>query len=85
MYNDFVIIGDRADPAGVADSDSVVEAFKRIHASGSLFISRGDDSGTHKKEKSIWQAADLAIDEPWSDYLGRVSQPLLLLRAPDCQ
>ena len=65
MYNDFVIIGDRADPAGVADSGSVVEAFKRIHASGSLFISRGDDSGTHKKEKSIWQAADLKADGSW--------------------
>ncbi|MGQ0579675.1 MAG: substrate-binding domain-containing protein [Betaproteobacteria bacterium] len=56
MYNDFIIVGPRADPAGIRGSD-VLAAFKKIAAAGSRFVSRGDDSGTHKMELSYWKAA----------------------------
>jgi len=59
MYNDFVILGPAEDPAGIAGSESAAEAFQIIAAGEETFISRGDDSGTHVKEKVIWQAADL--------------------------
>jgi len=57
MYNDFVIIGPRADPAGVAKANDIGDALARISQSESLFASRGDDSGTHKKELALWRQA----------------------------
>src|SRR5208282_473265 len=54
MYNDFVIIGPTDDPAGVKGMKSAAEAFKKI-AGSSQFVSRGDNSGTHTKELSIWK------------------------------
>ncbi len=60
MYNDFVLIGPRADPAQVADATDVINALRRIQQTGAKFASRGDDSGTHKKERSLWHKA--AID-----------------------
>jgi len=56
MYNDFIIVGPKSDPAGIRDSD-VLKAFKKIAAARSRFVSRGDDSGTHKMEQSYWKAA----------------------------
>ena len=56
MYNDFIIVGPKSDPAGIRGSD-VLAAFKKIAAAGSGFVSRGDDSGTHKMEQSYWKAA----------------------------
>lgn len=58
MHNDFVIVGPAGDPAGVKGKSSV-EAFKAIAAKEAMFISRGDDSGTHKKELSLWKQADI--------------------------
>ncbi|MFP7570169.1 substrate-binding domain-containing protein [Marivita sp. S2033] len=60
MYNDFIIVGPQSDPAGVAGSSDASAALQSIAESGSLFASRGDDSGTHKKEKSLW--ADAGVD-----------------------
>lgn len=60
MYNYFVIVGPTDDPAGVADAANATEAFQKIAASGASFISRGDESGTHKAELKIWEAAELA-------------------------
>jgi tungstate transport system substrate-binding protein len=57
MYNDFVIVGPASDPAGIAGSSDAAAALKAIADSGSLFASRGDDSGTHKAELKLWQAA----------------------------
>ena len=57
MYNDFVLIGQRDDPAGIRDAASAVEALNRIKETRALFVSRGDDSGTHKKELALWQSA----------------------------
>jgi tungstate transport system substrate-binding protein len=56
MHNDFVIVGPSNDPAGISGLGSASEAFQRIYDTGALFISRGDDSGTHKKEKEFWTA-----------------------------
>jgi len=65
MYNDFVIVGPQDDPAGIGSADTAAEAFNMISAAGETFISRGDDSGTHTKEKSIWTAANI---EPTGDW-----------------
>lgn len=59
MYNDFIIVGPRSDPAGVREAGTVTDALRRIAQSRSLFISRGDDSGTHKRERALWRDADL--------------------------
>jgi tungstate transport system substrate-binding protein len=59
MYNDFIIIGPEADPAAVAGANGVTDALQRIKQAGAKFASRGDDSGTHKKELSLWQAASI--------------------------
>lgn len=71
MYNDFVIIGPADDPAGIEGSDSAVEAFRRIAESESLFLSRGDDSGTHKKELAIWEAAGVVPSGKWYLEIGK--------------
>ncbi len=67
MYNDFVIIGPADDPAGLAEKapDDVVEAMKAIYDVQAPFVSRGDDSGTHKKEKALWEAAGLTPEGDW--------------------
>lgn len=57
MYNDFVLVGPAADPAKVKDDKKASEAFKEIAAAKAIFVSRGDDSGTYKKELSIWASA----------------------------
>ena len=63
MYNDFILVGPGTDPAGVKNSADILAAFHSIASAGergdSLFISRGDNSGTHKKEQSLWKAADI--------------------------
>jgi tungstate transport system substrate-binding protein len=59
MYNDFVLIGPTNDPLKIKGMTSVAEAFKKIAASGSEFVSRGDKSGTHTKELAIWKTASL--------------------------
>lgn len=71
MYNDFVIIGPPNDPAGVRSVNSIAHAMEKIAGSSVSFISRGDDSGTHKKELSLWQAAGL---EPGGDRYLSVGQ-----------
>ena len=57
MVNDFLIVGPPDDPAGVNEAPSLAKALERIKASGARFVSRGDDSGTHKKELSLWPLA----------------------------
>ena len=71
MYNDFVIIGAAEDPAGIKNSISIDTAFKNIQTTKSLFISRGDDSGTHKKEKKIWAAAKITPKGSWYREIGQ--------------
>lgn len=64
MHNDFVIVGPAADPAGVRGLAST-DAFARIAAAQAPFVSRGDDSGTHAKEKGIWEKAGIAPVGAW--------------------
>ncbi|MEW6086157.1 MAG: substrate-binding domain-containing protein [Chloroflexota bacterium] len=59
MHNDFIIVGPDADPASVKGMTSALDALKKIVDAGSTFISRGDDSGTHKKELDLWKQAAL--------------------------
>lgn len=65
MYNDFVILGPASNPAGVENTETAVEALQKIKAEGAEFVSRGDDSGTHKKELSLWSEADIKPDGSW--------------------
>jgi tungstate transport system substrate-binding protein len=66
MYNDFVILGPTSDPAMIKGVKSAADAFKRIAESGALFVSRGDKSGTHTKELSIWKKAGIEPkDQKW--------------------
>ncbi len=64
MYNDFVVIGPLADPAGIA-SQPLSKALALLADGSSPFVSRGDDSGTHKKERALWSDADLAPQGSW--------------------
>ena len=63
MYNDFVIVGPAADPAGVRGSADAVAALTKIGKTRAVFLSRGDDSGTHRRERSLWLAAGIAPSE----------------------
>ncbi|MBV6395336.1 MAG: Tungstate-binding protein TupA [Anaerolineales bacterium] len=66
MHNDFVIVGPQSDPASVHAQTSAADAFLAIFSSASTFVSRGDESGTHVKEKTVWQNAGLnPFDESW--------------------
>jgi tungstate transport system substrate-binding protein len=65
MYNDFIIIGPKEDPAGIRGFKDVKKAFTAIAKKGALFISRGDDSGTHKKEKQLWKKSGIAPKGKW--------------------
>ncbi|MGR5542002.1 substrate-binding domain-containing protein, partial [Vibrio campbellii] len=55
MYNDFILVGPESDPAKVHEVKQVARAFRQIAEHNALFVSRGDDSGTHKKELTIWE------------------------------
>ncbi|UWQ13558.1 substrate-binding domain-containing protein [Aliiroseovarius sp. M344] len=70
MYNDFVFIGPKADEAKLAEATSATDALTRIATATAPFVSRGDDSGTHKKERSLWAAADLAPSGAWYNEVG---------------
>ena len=73
MYNDFVIVGPPDDPAGIASASDAAQAFIRIAEAEATFVSRGDDSGTHLKEKAIWSAAGLepSPDSGWYRSIGQ--------------
>lgn len=86
-YNYFVIVGPPGDPAGIARSASAIEAFNRIYRAGeegvSIFISRGDNSGTHAREMMIWQLAGLdPRGRPWYLEVG-AGMPDTLVRADE--
>jgi len=65
MYNDFVLLGPPDDPSGVRKTQGAPEAFRAISSKGSTFISRGDESGTHQKEKEVWASAGIAPRGSW--------------------
>ncbi len=74
MYNDFVLIGPKADPAGIAGAKDIAAALTAIKTKQAPFVSRGDRSGTHQAELALWQAAgvDVAKDKgPWYREIGQ--------------
>lgn len=70
MYNDFIIVGPESDPAGIKEADGAADAMKRIAEAGKPFVSRGDDSGTHSREKQLWKATGLPITDAGSPQHG---------------
>ncbi|WP_298434619.1 substrate-binding domain-containing protein [Geobacter sp.] len=79
MYNDFVIIGPKSDPAGIARAKTAAEALTMIAARGATFISRGDKSGTHVKEKELWQAAGIEPKGSWYIEAGQGMGPVITM------
>lgn len=65
MYNDFVIVGPKTDPAGAASATDAKTALEAIAKVKAPFVSRGDDSGTHKKERSLWATAGITPSGDW--------------------
>ena len=63
MHNDFVLLGPADDPAGIKEISSAPAALRKIADAQALFISRGDDSGTHTKEQALWQATGLKLEK----------------------
>ncbi len=70
MYNDFVIIGPSDDPAGVAQAVDAASAFRAVAEAQAAFVSRGDDSGTHARELSLWDQAEIVPDQTWYRSVG---------------
>lgn len=64
-YNQFLLVGPKDDPAKISSAKTVVEAFQKIAEAKAKFVSRGDDSGTHKKEKTIWTKANIKTEGSW--------------------
>lgn len=80
MYNDFVIVGPPADPAGVRGQKDVLAAFRAIYRANALFVSRGDDSGTHKMEQAYWAELKLTPESnPGYRAAGRGMGEVLLM------
>ncbi|MFY9687027.1 MAG: extracellular solute-binding protein [Pseudolabrys sp.] len=74
MYNDFVLIGPKSDPAGIKGSKDITAALTKIKEKGAPFISRGDKSGTHNAELNLWKAAGIDIEKdkgPWYKSIGQ--------------
>lgn len=67
MYNDFVLVGPKDDPVGLKEQfpNDILEGLKAIESNSATFVSRGDDSGTHKKELSIWKAGSIEPSGEW--------------------
>lgn len=65
MYNDFVLIGPSGDPAAISEAETASDALVRIAQTEAIFVSRGDDSGTHQKELSLWDAAGVQRGGDW--------------------
>ncbi len=85
MWNDFLLVGPGADGAGIRGAPDVLEALRRIARARARFVSRGDDSGTHKRELALWKEAGVSPSPPWylesGQGMGRVLQMAAELRA----
>jgi tungstate transport system substrate-binding protein len=80
MYNDFVLIGPKSDPAHVGGGKDILAAFKKLEAAHAPFVSRGDRSGTHMAEVALWKAAEIDLDKvkgPWYRDTGQGMGPAL--------
>ena len=80
MYNDFILVGPKADPARIAGGRDILEGLKKIEAAKAPFVSRGDKSGTHAAELRYWKAAGIDLDQakgPWYRDTGSGMGPAL--------
>jgi tungstate transport system substrate-binding protein len=80
MYNDFVLIGPKADPAKIAGGRDILAALKKVKSAGAPFVSRGDRSGTHIAELALWKLAGIDIEKdkgPWYKDTGQGMGPAL--------
>ena len=85
MYNDFVLIGPKDDPAGIKGVKDVAKTFQIIKEKQACFVSRGDHSGTHIAELNFWKAADADIEKdggPWYRSIGQSMEPHSILLTP---
>ena len=78
MYNDFVVLGPAADPAGVARVETPTAAFRAIAAAEATFLSRGDESGTHQRERALWEAAGVEPGGRWYRAIGQGQGDMLV-------
>jgi tungstate transport system substrate-binding protein len=83
MYNDFVLVGPTEDPAGVKEEKSIAKAFAQLATKEAPFYSRGDESGTHKKEKKIWNNAEIEPHGDWYRSAGAGAGMAAVLRLAD--
>ncbi len=80
MYNDFVLVGPKSDPARIGGSKDILEALRKVQAATAPFVSRGDKSGTHMAELDLWKSAGVDIDKvkgPWYRDTGQGMGPAL--------
>jgi tungstate transport system substrate-binding protein len=88
MYNDFVLIGPKDDPAGIKGMKDVAKAFQTIKEKQACFVSRGDRSGTHIAELNLWKASNIDIEKdngPWYKSIGQgMGAALSFANASDC-
>ncbi|HWS13026.1 MAG TPA: extracellular solute-binding protein [Rhodocyclaceae bacterium] len=80
MYNDFILVGPKSDPAKVAGGKDITEALKKVEAAKAPFVSRGDKSGTHNAELRFWKAAGIDLEKakgPWYRDTGSGMGPAL--------
>ena len=81
MYNDFVLVGPASNPARISTDSSINKALQQIADSQSIFISRGDNSGTHKKELGLWQAENIKPEAKWYREVGQGMGKVLQMAA----
>ena len=79
MYNDFILVGPAEDPAGIRDVEGIVGALRTLAEAQVPFLSRGDDSGTHEKERALWKDAGLTPNGRWYMESGQGMGPTLLM------
>ena len=74
MYNDFVLIGPKADPAGIRGTTDIAAALRAVHDKATPFVSRGDRSGTHQAELALWKTAGIDLDRTKGDWYREIGQ-----------
>lgn len=81
MYNDFIVLGPKDDPAGLAKAKNAKEAFEAIAGKKAVFVSRGDNSGTHVKEKDVWKVAGVTPSGSWYKEAGQGMSQVIQMAA----
>jgi tungstate transport system substrate-binding protein len=82
MHNDFVIIGPAADPAGIKGMSDAGQALSKIAAAKAIFVSRGDDSGTHTKEQSLWVGSGVAVADQTQKIISKGKEKEINFKMP---